>query len=188
LKVTGAATGTAVALAAIGSATDELLTIDAKGAGTIKIGTVSTGLVTIGTGLQSRRSVLASSGNTTLTVAKSGSYCLLDGAGVDYALPAIGSGDIGVFFDFAVTVTSTDQSITAASGDLLIGGMVMVDIATPLVDGFKPDVTDDLIFSTNGTTTGGVIGSCYRFTAISATRWWVEGINYGSGTLATPFS
>ncbi len=48
IKITGAATGTAVAIAAIGSATNELLTIDAKGTGTIKIGTISTGAITLG--------------------------------------------------------------------------------------------------------------------------------------------
>lgn len=188
IKITGAATGTAVALVATGSATDEHLTINAKAAGTIKIGNISTGLITLGAMVSSKIQVLASSGNTTMTSAMSGSVMLIDGAGTDFTLPAIGAGDIGMHFRFVSTAVSTSQSITAGSGDLLVGGMVMVDEATPLVDAFHPDVSDDLILATNGTTTGGLIGSTYHFVAISATRWWVEGVNYGSGTLATPFA
>lgn len=146
-----------------------------------------TGVTTVAE-LKSKRNVLASSGNTSPAAALSGSVLLMDSATVDFTLPAIAAAQVGVFFDFFVTVTSTNQSITAASGDLLIGSMTFMDAATPLFDVFTPDVTDDLIFSTNGTTTGGLIGSCYRFTAISATRWWVSGFNLGSGTAATPFS
>ena len=47
LSVTGAATGATVALAAIDSGLNTNLTINAKGSGTIGIGTVSTGAVTI---------------------------------------------------------------------------------------------------------------------------------------------
>lgn len=187
LKVTGAATAGTVAVVVTDSGSDASLTINAKGTGTIAIGTTSTGLISMGSTV-SKKQVLASSGNTTMTSAMSGSVMLLDGATVDYALPAIGAGDIGMFFDFFVTVTSTDQTITAQTGDLLAGSIVWADTTTPLFDGFKPDVSDDLIFATNGTTTGGLIGSYYRFTAISATRWWVEGVTYGSGTAATPFS
>lgn len=47
LKVTGAVTGGTVAIVAIDSGTDTSLTVNAKGTGTIGIGTVSTGAVTI---------------------------------------------------------------------------------------------------------------------------------------------
>lgn len=47
LKVTGAATGGTVAIAAIDSGADANVTVNAKGAGTIGIGSVSTGAVTI---------------------------------------------------------------------------------------------------------------------------------------------
>ncbi len=144
---------------------------------------------TIFTGAQvQRRNVLASSGNTALATTQSGALVLMDSATVDFTLPVVAAADVGVFFDFKVTVTSTNQSITCQSGDLYIGTMPCLDVATPLIDGFAADVSDDVIFSTNGTTTGGLINSWYRFTCISNTRWWVEGMNLGSGTLATPFS
>lgn len=194
VSVTGAATGTAVAVAAIGSATDEHLTVDAKAAGTIKIGSVSTGLVSIATassslGMCYKRSVLASSGNTTMTSAMSGSTMLLDGAATDYTLPAIGAGDVGMEFWFVATIIATDQTITAGAADLLTGSIAIVDTAAD-VDVFVPNVTTDLIITLNGTTTGGkTVGSYCHLVAISATRWWVEGsFLTATETQSTPFS
>ncbi len=143
-----------------------------------------------GVTLKSKRNVLASSGNTTMTTAMSGSVMLIDGASTDYALPAIGTGDVGVFFDFVSTIISTGtQTITAQAADLLTGSIAIIDAGAVGSDTFSPDVSDDLIITLNGTTTGGVaVGSWCRVTAISATRWFVEGVFNGSGTLATPFS
>lgn len=194
VKITGAATGTAAAIAAIGSATDEHLSINAKAAGTISIGNSSTGLVHIATasssaGIRFKRSVLASSGNTTMTSAMSGSVMLLDGAATDYTLPAIGAGDVGMNFLFVATIIATDQTITAGAADLLTGGVAIINVGATGTDFFAPDVSDDLIITLNGTTTGGVaVGSWIELTAISATRWFVQGVLCGSGTLATPFS
>lgn len=50
VKITSAASGAGVAVAAISSATDEALSVDAKGAGVIKVGSSSTGIVSIGRG------------------------------------------------------------------------------------------------------------------------------------------
>lgn len=194
LSITGKATGTATAVAAIGSAADEHLIIDAKAAGTIGLGTVSTGLVSIATasssaGMRYKKSVLASSGNTTMTAAMSGSVMLLDGAATDYTLPAIGAGDVGMEFWFVATIIATDQTITAGAADLLTGSITVVDTSAD-VDVFVPDVTDDLIITLNGTTTGGkTVGSWCHLVAISATRWWVEGVFLTAAeTQATPFS
>ena len=194
ISVTGAATGTAAAIAAIGSATDEHLSVNAKAAGTIAIGNTSTGLVSIATassalGMRYKRSVLASSGNTTMTSAMSGSIMLMDSATVAYVLPAIGTGDVGMEFWFVVTVASTASTITAGAGDLLTGGVMCMSSGAGIEsDQFQPDVTDDLIISMNGTTTGGMIGSTWHLVALSATRWYCDGTTLGSGTLVIPFS
>jgi len=194
LEITGSATGTATAVAAIGSAADEHLTIDAKAAGTLGLGTVSTGLVSIAmasssAGLAYKRRVLASSGNTTMTSAMSGSIMLIDGATVAYTLPAIGAGDVGMEFWFATTVASTGATVTAGAADLLTGGvMIMSSGAGIESDQFQPNVTSDLILTMNGTTKGGMIGSTLHYIAVSATRWYVDGTLLGSGTIVTPFS
>jgi hypothetical protein len=137
-----------------------------------------------------KRNVLASSGNTTMTAAMSGSVMLIDGASTDYALPAITAADVGMTFLFVSTIISTGtQTITAQAADLLTGGVAIVDVGAVGSDYFAPDVTDDLVLTMNGTTTGGVaVGSWIQYTAISETRWFVQGVLCGSGTLATPFS
>lgn len=150
----------------------------------------SGGIDASGGAIKYKRNVLASSGNTTMTSAMSGSIMLIDGASTDYTLPAIGASDVGMYFLFYSTIISTGtQTITAQSGDLLTGGVTIADVGAAGTDFFAPDVSDDLIITLNGTTTGGVaVGSWCRLTAISATRWFVEGVFCGSGTLATPFS
>lgn len=185
LQVANAATGNAPALSAVGDDTNVNLTVDAKGTGYVGLGMASAS-----GGYRGKRSVLASSGNTTMTSAMSGSVMLIDGASTDYALPAIGAGDVGMYFDFVSTIISTGtQTITAQAGDLLTGAIAIIDVGAAGTDSFSPDVSDDLIITLNGTTTGGVaVGSWCRLTAISATRWFVQGVFNGSGTLATPFS
>lgn len=147
------------------------------------------GIDATGSALKYKANVLASSGNTTMTSAMTGSVMLLDGAATDYVLPAIGTGDVGMTFLFVATIISTSQTITAGAADLLTGSIAIIDAGAVGSDTFSPDVTDDLVISLNGTTTGGVaVGSWVQVTAISATRWFVNGVFNGSGTLATPFS
>lgn len=157
--------------------------------GTTRVITVPDRNITLGGGSGSRLNVLASSGNTTLTTAMSGSCMLFDGASVAYALPAVGASDVGVYFDFLVTSVATAQTVTAQAADLLSGAVWIADFDTANTGSyFKADESDDLIFTMNGTTKGGKIGSFLRFTCISATRWFVQGNVYGDGVLATPFS
>lgn len=184
VSITGAAAGSKVAIATISSGTNESIDIDAKGTGNVNVA-----MATTSGGMRYKRSVLASSGNTTMTSAMSGSVMLFDGAATDYALPAIGAGDVGMEFWFVTTVTSTDATITAGAADLLTGGVMCMSTAAGVEnDAFSPDVTDDLIITMNGTTQGGIIGSTWHLIAISATRWYVDGTTIGSGTLITPFS
>lgn len=132
-----------------------------------------------------------------LTSAQSGRVILVDdAAGLDFTLPAIGSGDIGMHFKFVVTVTITSNNfrVTAAAGDLLFGGLWMpdfdaaVDSLTREGIWLTPDGTDDLIMTMNGSTTGGKKGTCVEFIATSATQWFVSGLAAGDGAIATPFS
>lgn len=127
-----------------------------------------------------------------LTEAQSGRVILVDdAAGLDFTLPALASTDVGVFYDFLVTVTITSNSfrVTAASGDLLNGAIWLADFDTADTGTyFTPDFSDDLVMTMNGSTTGGKKGTAVRFTALSATQWFVQGQAFGDGTLATPFS
>ena len=69
IKVKSAAAASGVAVSAVSSGTDEALTIDAKGAGAITLGSVSTGGVKIGSGAETAAiKAIIHSGNISVTV------------------------------------------------------------------------------------------------------------------------
>lgn len=152
--------------------------------------------ITLGGGDGSRLNVIDTGGAyatpIVLTTAQSGRTILSDdAAGLDFTLPAIAAVDVGTWYEFlvSVTITSNNLRVTAASGDLLRGGVSIQDFDTAnTIAYFTPDESDDLIFTMNGTTKGGKKGSRVRFIAITATGWFVEGHLFGDGTLATPFA
>lgn len=132
-----------------------------------------------------------------LTEAQSGRVVLVDdAAGLDFTLPALAAAQVGTHYKFLVTVsvTSNNFRVTSQAGDLLKGGVWMVDFdaaynsATRDAVWHVPDGSDDLVLTCNGTTTGGKAGSWVEFTAISATEWFVSGIIGADGAIATPFS
>lgn len=125
-----------------------------------------------------------------LTTAQSGKKIVVaDAAGLAYLLPAIATADIGTWFEFFVTVSVTSNSfkVTSATGDLMAGSIYLSDdtAAYTAPQGIvqKPAGTF-LIMTMNGTTSGGKIGTRVRFTATSATQWFVEGVANGSGNLS----
>lgn len=126
-----------------------------------------------------------------LTSAQSGRvYYVADAAGLDFTLPALSAAEVGVHYRFqvAVTITSNSLRITAASGDLLFGGIIMTDFDTAdKIQSFAPD-GNDLVYTANGSTSGGKQGTWVEYIAASATAWMVTGISIGDGTIVTPFS
>lgn len=132
--------------------------------------------------------------NTTrpLLTSEAGALVLFDNAaGMTYTLPAPSTLHIGAFFDFATTVTITSnnaKSITDAATTFLVGAVLMGSIATASPGGFSANGTTIRAVTSNGSTTGGIIGDAYRVTLISATVWQINGVLVGSGTLATPFA
>lgn len=154
-----------------------------------------TGASTLGGAVNFKRQVTDTGGAfatpIALTEAQSGRVILVDdAAGLDFTLPALAAAQVGTHYEFLVTVSVTSNSfrVTAQSGDILAGALPIIDFDTAnTLSYFAPD-GNDLILTCNGTTTGGKLGSWVRFTATSATQWVVNGILYGDGTLATPFS
>jgi hypothetical protein len=134
------------------------------------------------------RQVISGVGATrTLLPEESGALCLFDrAAGVVYTLPTPVE---GMQFEFATTVTITSnaaKTITSAATVFIVGliDVLLAGAATTLAAAFNG--TTHVAISSNGTTTGGVIGDRYRVTAISATQWAIDGVVSGSGVLATP--
>lgn len=136
------------------------------------------------------RQVISGVGATrTLAANESGSLCLFDSAaGAVYTLPPP---VLGMEFEFAVTVTRTSNAhkiITDAATTFIVGAVALANNAATTGEAFSADGTTIRALSSNGTTTGGVIGDRYRVTAISATQWCIAGVLVQSGTAATPFA
>ena len=135
------------------------------------------------------REVIETAAATTLTAQQSGALVLMDAAaGYTITLP---TPIAGMFFDFVQTVTQTSGTqkiITSASTVYILGEVLTFTTATASPAGFAFDGTSHIAYTSNGTTTGGIIGTKMRFTALSTTVWLVEGVVVGSGTIATPAS
>lgn len=137
------------------------------------------------------RVVISGQGATVqLTRKQSGALCLFDrAAGIVYTLP---TPVVGMQFEFATTVTVTSNAsrvITRVPASEFLGGAVNLVIAASAVTlGAVANGTSITQMSGNGSTTGGVNGDAFKVTAVSATRWQVEGIVSASGALATPFA
>ncbi len=125
----------------------------------------------------------------TLTAKEAGATCLFDrAAGVVYTLPAP---VIGMEFTFLTTVTVTSNAakvITDAATTFLLGGVATVNSGAATGQFFAGNGTTHVATSSNGSTTGGIIGDKLVFTALSATQWSVNGVLNTTGTAATPFA
>lgn len=171
-------------------------TLAVTGATTLSSTLAVTGATTVGGTLNYKQEVIDTGGSyatpIVLTEAQSGRTILVDdAAGLDFTLPAVAAAQVGTFYKFlvSVTITSNNLRVTAASGDLLRGGVLVMDFDTANTGAyFTPDESDDLIYTANGTTKGGKKGTVVTFTAITATGWFVEGLTFGDGALATPFA
>ena len=133
------------------------------------------------------REIVRVAANTTLKAEQSGALVLLGVAsGATLTLPSAAE---GMQFEVGVTVTRTSGSykiITAAATQFLIGGYMAGD-ATIAQSGdvFELNGTSHVALTIDGDTKGGFIGGSLRFTALSATQWYVEGLVIGTGTMAT---
>src|SRR5574343_459487 len=132
--------------------------------------------------IRAKKNIISGSGATaSLSEFDSGSLVLMDrAAGIVFTLPA--ACKVGTYFDFLVTTSVTSNSykvITGAGTELLIGGYMSVDTDTS---------NAVAVLTSNGTTTGGLIGTSLRFTKLTATQWEVSGMMMGSGIVATAFA
>jgi len=130
--------------------------------------------------------VIACGAATTLVAGQSGALVLLDtAAGSIVTLP---TPIVGMTFDFAVSVSVTSNShiIGGSAGEFLMGGIQMMIDTTGVSEGQFLNGTTHLTLTHNGSTTGGLIGTNYRFVGVSTTQWMVTGLCAGSGVLATP--
>ena len=137
-----------------------------------------------------KKTISGQGATRTLSVDESGSTVLFDrAAGIVYTLPLAKP---GTYFDFVITTSITSNAakvITGVGTELLIGTLASVDTDTSdAMAGFSGNGSTHVAVSMNGTTTGGLLGTAFRVSCVSATRWIISGMNRGSGVVATPFA
>ena len=121
LNVKSAAAAGGLAVAVISSGTDENLTINAKGAGTIGIGTISTGVVTItsgGTAPQGTGAYVRATSPTLTTPALG----VATATSVAIGGAALGSGPSTLSITGAVLYTNTAVTVTSNAGTVPVTG------------------------------------------------------------------
>ena len=146
---------------------------------------------------------------TNMTVAtNAGRLMLMDPAGTPTAitLPSIistgGSNNagpgrdpnnpntIGTTFEILFTDEYTGTIQTANTADKFVGS-IMIGVDNGAKKAFVPAAANNEL-NLNGeagtATTGGLVGSRIKFTAVAANLYMVEGLLIGSGTIATPFA
>ena len=138
------------------------------------------------------RQVISPAGTaTTLTAGQSGAMCVMNTVGGQtYVLPAIGANDVGMEFDFVVTVTGTGTySVTTDAATTFIGGGVSMHSTTVAQGGLTAvaNPAGTLAIAMDSDITGRLVGGSFKLTAISTTVWSIGGNLAGVGTLATPF-
>lgn len=110
-------------------------------------------------------------------------------AGQSCTLPAIAARDVGMYFDFLITVTGTGTYgiATSDAATFVIGAID--SSSTAVAEGGDTFVAagSEVAILFDADTTGRLVGTSIRLTAISTTQWAVEGTMMGVGTLATPF-
>ena len=134
------------------------------------------------------RRVIQSVGAATRTLlpSESGSLCIFDrAAGETYTLPTAVE---GMEFEFLATVLQTGgvYSTRCATGAFLVGAVVSGELGA-LMDVFQANGTTMLGIATNATTTGGLVGTNWKVTAISATQWAISGQTVTTNAGADPF-
>lgn len=133
------------------------------------------------------RQVIQGVGATrTLLAKEANSLCLFDrAAGVIYTLPTPVEG-MQFEFEASVLQTSGAYRITCSTGAFLLGAVFSGTLGTAL-DVFQANGTTHLGLSTNATDSGGLVGTQFKVTAISATQWMVSGNIVCSTTPIDPF-
>ena len=86
------------------------------------------------------------------------------------------------------TISTSSLKIGTDGTDKFVGAVLSIDTdSSGAAVGFVAGASDDFI-NLNGTTTGGVAGTCIEIVAIAENKYMVKGSVLGSSTVATPFA
>tara|TARA_Y100000034_G_C6651445_1_gene285156 strand:+ start:112 stop:567 length:456 start_codon:yes stop_codon:yes gene_type:complete len=124
----------------------------------------------------------------TLTANDSGKVLVLSVAGgLTVTLPSAAPG-LNYKFIVGTTFTTAGLINTAATDELYVGTLMLVDPATATdMNAFSADVSNDDTIDLGTAAQGWLQGGMFNIVGISDTRWHVDGLLVGDGSLATPF-
>lgn len=159
VEITGAAAAGGVAVKAISSGTNEALTIDAKGSGTVTINGTATGAIAL-----ARNTSVAGTATVTSTSASA------------LAVGANGATNPVVQVDANTASVATGIKVTGAAA---AGGVAVAAISSGSNEALTIDAKGSGTITLNGTGTGGVT------TPRALTSTGTGGIGYGSGAGGT---
>lgn len=120
----------------------------------------------------------------------SGSVVFLDrAAGLTITLPI---GQPGITYEFITKNTVTSNSYKIVT-DLTVASAVFTGSVSTVTSlgGSSLFIADDathIAITSNGTTTGGILGGRFAVTCLSVGTWYITGSLIGSGTIVTPFA
>ena len=150
------------------------------------------------------KAVVSLTADATLTVAAhAGRILTCNKADGVFTLPSITSGsssevagandynvasNIGCTYTFWVQTLATDMDIKTDGTDRFFGAIYTGIDSEETGETFLSSSGTNDVFTQNGTTKGGIVGSWVEFTAISSAAYFVRGSLIGSGTIATPFA
>ena len=149
-----------------------------------------------GLGFKIRYNYLSSSDPVVLTYKESGSLIIWnsDSNAAPLQLPdsgtAINLGSTFTFFNADETESGNKTVVcTDTTNEKFLGYINQYDMDSSSALAIHRAVasTNYSKITLNGTTTGG-FGSYFTVTAVTADRWIVSGVNYASGSVATPFT
>ena len=127
-----------------------------------------------------------------LLAGESGSLCVFgNAAGQIFNLPVIGANDVGMYFDFGISITATSNSHTVNTGSAanFIGGGIFASSTTPGDGDFFPaDITSDVAMTLDAVEDGWLLGACFTYTAVSTTEWYCGGFTVSEPAALTPWS
>ena len=86
------------------------------------------------------------------------------------------------------TVATSSVKIGTNGTDKFIGSVLSIDSDTSgAMAGFIPGASNDYI-NLDGSTTGGVVGTCITITSLTTNKYMVNGVIVCTGSPATPFA
>jgi len=155
--------------------------------------TVKSNVINLVTGKTGRKVHASSAATRLLQPSESGDLFLFDSAGGQiFTLP---EAVVGLKYSFRTTVTVTASDTyavlcsTATAGDFFLGSVkVSVEGSATEDDPYFANGTSHLGISSNGSTTGGLIGGWIEVECITTTFWQIKGHLLGTGTVVIPYT